>query len=184
MAEAVIALEQSKCQGKMADILKSKANSLRRVVFPLSKYMAWAGVATLTLLGCITFYDVFMRNFFNRPTPSITEIAELLLCLTVFFGFAYTGMRKSHVNVDIVLVKLPGKAVTVISSISMLTGIYLFIVMGWQQIEKAIISYKTFEISAVAHIPYYPQLILMAFACALMALVLVVFYLELKFHRF
>jgi len=57
---------------------------------------SWVVIIFLTLMIVI---DVSGRFFFNRPLPATWELGEICMPYIVFFPFAYTLIRDSHIRV-------------------------------------------------------------------------------------
>jgi TRAP-type C4-dicarboxylate transport system permease small subunit len=60
-------------------------------------------VAGLVLCGLMLLIvsDVSGRYFFNSPLPGTIGIAEILMCVAVFFGLAQTHLRGGNIQVEI-----------------------------------------------------------------------------------
>jgi len=50
--------------------------------------------------------EVVLRYVFNRPTIWAMESSQLLMCIFVALGGAYTALQNGHVNVDILVSRL------------------------------------------------------------------------------
>ena len=67
----------------------------------------WVGAAALIILVLTTFANVVGRYLLRMPLTGAVEISQLFLVVTVFFGVAYTEVRKQHVTFDEVVVHFP-----------------------------------------------------------------------------
>src|SRR5262249_27362496 len=58
----------------------------------------------------VTVVDVAGRYLFNRPLPGALELSELLMVFLVFGAFAVTELRNGHVDIDVVVNRMPPRA--------------------------------------------------------------------------
>src|SRR5215510_14954885 len=61
-------------------------------------------------MTAVTVIDVAGRYLFNRPLPGALELSELLMIFLVFGAFAVTELRNGHVDIDVVVNKMPARA--------------------------------------------------------------------------
>ncbi len=169
---------------RVSGLLESAADSIKNRAFSLSGYAARLAVVFIILMGGLTVVDILLRAVFNRPVPEVMEISQFLLAMTVFLGIGYTATKNGHVRVDILSVKFSPKLNVFIGSLGGAASICLFIVMGWQQIEKALTSIKTQEVAPVTQFPYYPILFLITLGCALLAVVILAEFLHWQAEMF
>lgn len=66
------------------------------------KWLSAAGMAVFMVMVILTFIDVFLRYFFNKPLPGMYEVTEMLMPLVVFSAIAYGQWSKSHVIMDVI----------------------------------------------------------------------------------
>ena len=64
------------------------------------------GVSAL-LVFVITFLQVLCRFVLKSPLPWSTDILRLAFTYLVFWGAAWCGREKKHLNVDVILTALP-----------------------------------------------------------------------------
>ncbi|MEH6579678.1 MAG: TRAP transporter small permease [Amphritea sp.] len=60
----------------------------------------WLSAIAMMLLVAMTITDVFLRWVFNSPIYGSSEIANLLLTITVGAGLLVTTSTRSHIKVD------------------------------------------------------------------------------------
>ncbi|MBW1802822.1 MAG: TRAP transporter small permease, partial [Deltaproteobacteria bacterium] len=63
------------------------------------------GGVILALLMFMTAADVFGRYILNHSIKWTKEISEVMLILIVFFGAAYTAIKKEHVRVELLIMR-------------------------------------------------------------------------------
>ncbi|HKQ67586.1 MAG TPA: TRAP transporter small permease [Methylomirabilota bacterium] len=81
--------------------------ALLRGAVGVANVLSLAGLAAMTI---VTVTDVAGRYLFNRPLPGALELSELLMVFLVFGAFAVTELRNGHVDIDVVVNKLPQRA--------------------------------------------------------------------------
>jgi TRAP-type C4-dicarboxylate transport system permease small subunit len=99
----------------------------------------------------------------RRPLTGAVEISQLFLVVTVFFGVAYTEVRKQHVTFDEIVIHFPRRlrAVT-IGIMYFLVGMYA-LMTSWQETLLAI-SYMVprIRVTDVLKIPIAPAMFVIA----------------------
>jgi TRAP-type C4-dicarboxylate transport system permease small subunit len=124
---------------------------------------AWIGAVALIILVLTTFANVIGRYLLRMPLTGAVEISELFLVVTVFFGVAYTEVRKQHVTFDEVVVHFPRRLrAATIGAMYFLVGIYA-LVTSWQETLLAI-SYMIprIRVTDVLKIPIAPAIFVIA----------------------
>ena len=111
------------------------------------------GMATLIPLMLLTFADVAMRGFLNKPIPGTFELSQYILSIFILLGAAYTQQTKGHVGVDFVTSRLRPRARAVCESFTTILSLIIIAVVVWQGWVVGI-SEKT--VSDQLRIPQYP----------------------------
>jgi len=140
-----------------------RLNTIRRGLHAVIMVTAWIGAAALIILVLVTFANVIARYVLRKPLMGAVEISQLFLVVTVFFGVAYTEVRKQHVTFDEVVALFPRRlrAIT-IGAMYFLVGAYA-LVMSWQETLLAI-SYMVpaIRVTDVLKIPIAPAMFVIA----------------------
>src|SRR5690606_1380370 len=68
-----------------------------------------AGIATFAIM-CVIDGNAFTRKLFNWPLPAALEITQSLLVVSIVMPFAYTLLRREHVNTVFFTQRLSGGA--------------------------------------------------------------------------
>ena len=112
--------------------------SIRKGLHSVIMVFTWIGAAALIILVLTTFANVVGRYLLRMPLTGAVEISQLFLVVTVFFGVAYTEVRKQHVTFDEVVVHFPRRLrAATIGIMYFLVGVYA-LVMSWQETLLAI----------------------------------------------
>lgn len=136
-----------------------------------------SGVISATLVAvmlAVICYDVLLRYAFNAPTIWATELSTYLLAGIAFLGLAFAHAERSHVRVDIVLVRLPTPMRRQVTLAGAWIGLWYVTVFLWQAVVLVInnYSYGTRSYGLLNTPVYVPQTIMIA-GLAAFALMLV-----------
>lgn len=131
--------------------------------------VSYIGVVAIVLL---TVADVFMTKAFTKPIVGSYEITEQLLLCTVFASFAYGQSNKSHINMALVISKLPRVIRFICFTIMSLLSVFIATLVGYAAVLQAMNNFKTNVVTANLFIPTFPFLIVEAVAMFVFALAL------------
>ena len=82
------------------------------------RFFMWVGGAALTVVFLVTFAQVIQRYLFSISLPWATDIIRIFFIYSVFCGMCVGIIRKSHLNIDVVLQLVSDKIKTVFGIIS------------------------------------------------------------------
>ncbi|MBA7680813.1 hypothetical protein ES703_89134 [subsurface metagenome] len=119
-----------------------------------------------------------MRRLFNSPLTFSYELTGAMLVLVVFFTVAYCGIQKSHIGIDILVSRFPPKARAITNAFVYFLSICLLGAITWRSIFYAIYFLHQGRVSGILGFPYYPFVFAVAFGSLLLALVLLVQFLN------
>ena len=163
---------------KLGAVLERQTIALNGVVNPLSRYLAIAGAILTLLMSALIVLDIILRSLFNFPIQGTIEFEQFMLSMVIFLTIAYAMIENAHVSVDLISSKFPPKVKVIVGSIRDLLAMFLFIIISWQNVLRAIMAHKEDEIADVSRWPVYPFLFVVAFGSALLVLVLFSNYLK------
>jgi TRAP-type C4-dicarboxylate transport system permease small subunit len=118
-----------------------------------------AGMAMIIPLMLLTFADVMLRGFFNKPIPGTFELSQYILAIFILLGAAYTQQVKGHVGVDFLTSKLSPRLQAFCEILTTLLSLFIIAVVVWQGWVEGITE-KT--VSDQLRIPQYPFRVLVA----------------------
>ncbi|NNG07534.1 MAG: TRAP transporter small permease [Desulfobacteraceae bacterium] len=150
---------------KVADIL-TKFNR------PLVAFVKYVALWILAMMMFLTFADVLLRYIFNSPVPGATELIEFMMGIVVTFSVAYTAHEKSHIGVDLLVMKLKERTRKMIGVFTNFLTLGLFILICWQTYILMTEDYHSKIISAVLYIPVYPFIATVTVGFVILCLVL------------
>ncbi len=158
--------------------LKRVIDLLYKGLSPVADVANAIAMVALAAMMFLTAIDVLGRKLFNSPILGSYELIQFMMAISIAFGLAYCGMKKGHVNIDLILMHL-SKRVNAILGI--ITGFIAFIMIGitvWQTCLYIIRQASTNVQSPTLYIPIFPFVGIVAFGLALYCVVLIIHWLE------
>ncbi len=153
--------------------VQPKGNILSRanesMVSVLNLIANWALAAMMFL----TFFDVLLRYIFNRPIQGKEEIIAFLMAIVIPFSIAFCAQKKSHIRVDFIIESFPDFVQRLLSSLSDLLMLVLFIPITWQSFIFVFEEYESNLTSAVLYIPVFPFIGTVALAFLVLTIILI-----------
>lgn len=149
-----------------------KIDRLEKFVSSLSNWLLWVAGAGLVAMLCLTLADIIGIKLFNWPIPGAIEIVGFLGVVVTAFAIAYTQFRRGHIEVEVLVMRLPRLARKVIESIVTLAGLVLFALLAWRSYDYGRVLQTTGEVSMTQGIPFYPFIYGIAFCSISVCLVL------------
>jgi TRAP-type transport system small permease protein len=137
--------------------------SIRKGLHSVIMFFTWIGAAGLIILVLMTFANVLGRYLLRKPLTGAVEISQLFLVVTVFFGVAYTEVRKQHVTFDEVVALFPRRLrAFTLGVMYFLVAVYA-LVTSWQETLLGI-SYMVpaVRVTDVLKIPIAPAMFVIA----------------------
>lgn len=133
---------------------------LSRVLRAVDSFIDWVGKIVGPLIMVITLimmFEIIMRYAFNKPTLWAHETVTMLFGGFLMLGGGYCMRYRSHVNMDIVLLKLPMRNRKILEVIGYSLFYIFCIVLLWQGGTMAIKSLMLNEhTTSVWGPPWYP----------------------------
>ena len=137
----------------------------------INYFVCAIGMAMVIPLMLLTFADVMLRGFFNKPIPGTFEISEYILAVFILLGAAYTQQVKGHVGVDFVTSRLSSRPRVICKIVTTLLSLFIIAIVVWQGWVEGI-SEKA--VSDQLRIPQYPFRVLVAVGAFLLWLELLI----------
>jgi TRAP-type C4-dicarboxylate transport system permease small subunit len=112
---------------KMADVIRH-----------VEKYLV---VLCAVIFMCMMFLgtaDVGGRYLLNKPILGAQELTAIMMGAIVLFGWAYTQNRGEHVKVDLFYNMFSPRIQKILTIISLILALGLFVLITWQSWEIAV----------------------------------------------
>ena len=124
----------------------------------------------LFLMTLLITVDVIGRQF-GYPTGVAHEFSGYSLVLIVFLGLAYTQRVGKHVEIDVVITRLPQRARRALKLATSCIGIAFIIWLLWTTLQQMIRSYTLGSVSmTLMRTPLWPVKLLIPLGLGLLAM--------------
>ena len=130
-----------------------------------------AGMTMIIPLMLMTFADVMLRGFFNKPIPGTFELSQYILAIFILLGAAYTQQVKGHVGVDFLTSRLSPRLRVGCEILTTLLSLFIIAIVVWQGWVEGITEKA---VSDQLRIPQYPFRVLVAVGGGLLWLELLI----------
>jgi TRAP-type C4-dicarboxylate transport system permease small subunit len=144
----------------------------------LVRIMLYLAMVLLAAMMLLTVADVSGRYLFNLPIEGSTEVTQQLLVSLAYFGLVWCTMKKAHIKLDLFTERIPLVAWAIIDILFYLLSVVLFSCIAWQNFIMARDSMLAGHSSWVLNIPNYPFYLLVAIACGVVVLILLLFMIQ------
>jgi TRAP-type C4-dicarboxylate transport system permease small subunit len=118
--------------------------------------MSYLGMSAVVFLALLTGMDVVGRYLFNSPLQGTFELTEIVMCLVVAFGIAFTTAKDEHIMVDALFEKLPSSAQRKLTVVANTCGVLVFGILCWKGVETGIESIRDKEATELLNVPVFP----------------------------
>ena len=138
-----------------------------------------AGIAVLSMIGysvicLLSIADVVAYRGFNSPILGAYEIVEVLMVASVFCSFAYAQSNKAHINMPIVVEKLPRPVRLFCILLTSGLSIYIASYLAYAAFTQAQFSVIDGKMTGMINIPWYPFYFIEAAAMIVFTIILVI----------
>ncbi len=141
----------------------------------LAGILSAIGALAILIILVVTVADVVMNKIFNSPFPGATEIITSMMPISVFGFLLSTQIKKRHITIDAVTVRLTANWQTFVKSLGLGIGVYLFGLLTYLNIPMAIHSFKIGDhTGGTIAVPLYPAKIIIPIATGLVAIQLLI----------
>jgi len=147
------------------------ADSLERVLSPVSRVLSKIGSGILVLMVFITVADVIGRKMFNMPVKGAYEVGEMLLVLVVFFNLPNTEMQDGNVSIEILFIRFGQRTQKIIHSLMYVLFLVIAVLFTWQLFVLASDEWSDRFTTTVLNLPTAPVIFLAALGCAVLCFV-------------
>jgi TRAP-type transport system small permease protein len=147
-----------------------------KVINFLMRISIWITMIVLVAMMMISVADIFMRYVFNMPISGTSELIEIMM-ICLLLGMAGCAMENRHVRVDVIIERLPEKAVAFMDVIMLILGIGVSGILMWQGFWQGMFQLRYQVTSSALHIPVFPFYVVLSvsFIFLIIAMVVLVF---------
>lgn len=151
-------------------MLDRVANHLKKVVSPISRVLGDISMVVIVLVTLLVVVDVCLRRFFNSPIQGSHDLSSLAFSIIVFLPLAWCAINDGHVELNLVVKRLPKTAQLSIEVIMMFITTGILGLMSWQLLIQGIRLRDMNAETAILGIPMYPFLYLATLGGLMLAL--------------
>ncbi len=131
-------------------------NKFEKAVTSIAGWLNWVACAGLVAMVALVLIDICGNKFFKVPLTGSIELVSLLSVVAISFAIAQTQIAHGHIEVEMLVRKLPRMSQKVISTIVHCFSICLFLILTWQSYTYGLALMDSGEVSMTVRIPYYP----------------------------
>lgn len=130
-----------------------------------------AGIFTFAIMWVIDL-NAFTRKIFNAPVPAALEITQSLMVVAIMAPFAYTLLKRDHVNTTVLTAHFPPPAQRWLHFVWMVVGFLLFAGVTYGAYDYGMRSYRMNEQiwGATIQFPLWPAKVSVCIATALLSI--------------
>lgn len=150
--------------------------TVARGIHFISRSITWISVISIAAIMVLIGVHVVGRYFFKTPVKGMIEIAAIFMVFIVFFALAEVTREKSHVNVDILLVRLSRRTQNILLLITSFLSIIISVIIAWKMWSRAINLWTNpgETAGATLAIPLMPFIVVASIGFTLLSLELLV----------
>ena len=151
-------------------MLEKVAKNIDKVLLPISRIFSQISMVTIIAVMLLVVSDVCLRRFLNSPIRGAQDIYDLGFSIIVFLPMAWCALNGGHVDLDIVIKRLPKRTQVIIEAIMMFLTTGILIVVSWQLLLQGIRLQDMQAETALLGVPMFPFLYLATIGILMMAL--------------
>jgi TRAP-type C4-dicarboxylate transport system permease small subunit len=114
------------------------------------------GVGMLLVMMFLGAGDVLGRYLFNHPIKGALEVSQLMMAGVALLCWGYTQAIKSHINIEILLMRYPARVQSIINFFSLILTIVVFGLITWQSTLIAVETLKQHRMLENIPFPLFP----------------------------
>jgi TRAP-type C4-dicarboxylate transport system permease small subunit len=123
------------------------------------------------VLSCV---DALSRKFLNHPFTFTYELTEIMMVLVTFLGLGYITSKDGHIEVDILVPRLPFRTQNIIRAFNAFVGIGIFSLISWQAFIAAIQMITKGNVTEILRLSLTPFIIVVSVGALWMCLELLI----------
>ncbi|MFH1647386.1 MAG: TRAP transporter small permease [Chloroflexota bacterium] len=138
----------------------------------MSQYADWIARAGVVAMMLLAAGNILLRLFWH-PIAGTFDYISFTGATLVALALAYTAVNRGHIQVELLVDRLPPRVQGIIGVITGILGVGIFALVTWQSLVYANDMRVAGETTMTALLPYYPYIYGIAFGSALLCLVVI-----------
>lgn len=122
----------------------------------ISKVFATISGIAISVIMIFTIVTIIMRSVLGKPVVGANEMVEVLLAMFVFAAIIYSQTEKAHINLFLILLRLPEKLAGIIYAVDLLIVTAVAGAITYAMFSQAAYAVSKHLVSALLLIPYAP----------------------------
>ena len=140
-------------------------------------YRCVGGLGAVSAVGylaiiAICIGDVFLEKVFNTRILGSYELVERCMIISVIASFAYAQTKKAHINMMIVLERLPRFLRLLILGLTSVLSVGTAAYTGYAAWTQCKTAYRMAMTTGILYIPFWPFYLVVSISLYLLAIVL------------
>ena len=123
---------------------------MKKLKYVLDNFERWIMMALFVALFFIVMAGIISRVVFNSPFTWTEEAARLVFIWLIFMGISYGTKYDKHINVTIVLAKMPKKVSVLFTIFWDIVALAIFVWIGFYGVQYII--YMSNSVTSVLRI--------------------------------
>ncbi len=148
--------------------------SVHKVLYKVSKWLAYIGMSMSVLMMLMVVVDVLMRFAFNRPLLGSVEVASYMLSIIAFTAIPFVESEEGHIVIPIVFDRFPQRIRVVVNTFVNTIGLIILVIVGWASFLLAREYIGRGRTTQVLNIPIYPFVYIAAVCMSLYVIIMIV----------
>ena len=130
-------------------------------------YLARFGMVALMVLVA---GNVILRYAW-RSIQGTYDYVGLITAVSVSLAIAYTAYERGHIEIEVLMERLPERVQSIVGSAMMLLSTFFFCIASWQCVVVGNSMKAANETTMAVYVPIYPFMYILAFGLAMTALI-------------
>jgi TRAP-type C4-dicarboxylate transport system permease small subunit len=142
-------------------------NIVEKISRIMDHIAGWGIVATMVLV----IVNILLRVIFKSPIQGVYEYVGYLTAAVIGFAIAFCALQKAHIAIDILAEKLGKRVQNIVDSAA---GGIILVFLSFCCYQVLMYANKVMtsgEVSATAHVPFYPFIFMVAAGLSVLCLV-------------
>ena len=136
-------------------------------------------VAIISIIGylaivLLTFSDIIGKKVFNTPISGTYELVERMMLIAVFSSFAYAQTQRSHINVTIIVERLPRPFKHSLLGLMSLLSVVISGILAYAAFRQSGLSLAESTVTGVLYIPLFPFFVIETIAMIFFTIILII----------
>ena len=137
-------------------MLDRVADSLKKVIFPISRVLAGISMVVILLAILIVFADVLLRRLFDSPINGSRDFTMLAFSIIVFLPLAWHAFNNGHIEIGFLVNKFPKTVQSILEVIMMFIATVILGLMSWRLLVQGTLLQAWGAGSTTLRITVYP----------------------------